>query len=498
MTSVDELALAGEFPAATREQWQELVLAVLRRSGGDVPDDVDEALGTRTYDGVLIRPLYTADDAAHAVGGAGSATAAQAGVVPGGRGAGPWDVRQRHADPDPVAAAAAAVADLEHGVTSLWVVARPGELRQRLDGVLLDLAGVALGVAGGVPGSSSAGARGSGGAASPSSADVAGRGPAGSAGSRVGAECGAAVALAGEFLEVLGERGIGAVPSGSLGLDPIGGQADDGALDAVVELARRCEAGHPGLRAITVDGLRYHEAGGSAAQEVACTVAAGVEYLRVLTAAGMDVAAAAGQLEFRYAATADQFLTIATLRAARRVWHRVTEVCGAPARQVQHVVTSPAMQTRRDPWVNLLRSTIACFAGGVAGADAITVLPFDHAIGRPDAFARRIARNTHALLVEESHVARVADPAAGSWYVDTLTEELAAKTWELFRRIESTGGMRGALRDGTVAAELAATWAARRADVAHRRAPITGVSEFPDLTERPVTRPPWPGAGAAT
>lgn len=237
-----------------------------------------------------------------------------------------------------------------------------------------------------------------------------------------------------------------------------------------------------------MDALPYHEAGGSAAQELGSSLATGVAYLRALTEAGLTVEQAAAQLEFRYAATADQFLTIAKLRAARRLWARVAEVCGAPGGQVQHAVTSPVMMSRRDPWVNMLRTTVATLAAGVGGADAVTVLPFDHALGLPDAFARRIARNTSTILVEESHLSRVIDPAGGSWYVERLTDELAHAGWEFFQRIEQEGGQAAALRSGRLRQDLADTWAARSAKLAKRREPITGVSEFPNLAERLVER----------
>ncbi|MGW4699655.1 methylmalonyl-CoA mutase family protein, partial [Streptomyces sp. NPDC004285] len=261
-------------------------------------------------------------------------------------------------------------------------------------------------------------------------------------------------------------------------------------------LARRCADAYPGLRALTVDALPYHEAGGSAAQELGCSLATGVAYLRGLTAAGLSVTEACGQLEFRYAATADQFLTIAKLRAARRLWARVAEACGAPraGAQRQHAVTSPVMMTRRDPWVNMLRTTIATLAAGVGGADSVTVLPFDDALGLPDAFARRIARNTSTVLIEESHLSRVIDPAGGSWYVERLTDELAHAAWEFFQTIEREGGQEAALRSGLVAERLAGTWAARSKKLATRREPITGVSEFPHLTEKPVDRAPAPEA----
>ncbi len=170
----------------------------------------------------------------------------------------------------------------------------------------------------------------------------------------------------------------------------------------------------------------------------------------------------------------------------------MTEVCAAPSAQVQHVVTSPVMMTRRDPWVNMLRTTVATLAAGVGGADAVTVLPFDHALGLPDAFARRIARNTSTILIEESHLARVIDPAGGSWYVERLTDELAHAGWEFFQRIEGAGGQAAALRSGQLGQDLATTWEARAGKLARRREPVTGVSEFPHLSEPPVEREPAP------
>jgi methylmalonyl-CoA mutase len=170
----------------------------------------------------------------------------------------------------------------------------------------------------------------------------------------------------------------------------------------------------------------------------------------------------------------------------------VAEVCGAPGGQVQHAVTSPVMMSRRDPWVNMLRTTVATLAAGVGGADAVTVLPFDHALGLPDAFARRIARNTSTILVEESHLSRVIDPAGGSWYVERLTDELAHAGWDFFQRIEREGGQAAALRSGRLGQDLAHTWEARSAKLAKRREPVTGVSEFPNLAERLVERAPAP------
>ncbi|WDV55439.1 methylmalonyl-CoA mutase subunit beta [Streptomyces coeruleorubidus] len=458
----DGLELAGEFPDVPHEQWQRLVAGVLRKSGKEVEGaEAEEALSTALEDGLRTRPLYTAHDTAPEPGLPGFAPFVRGGRAEGNT-LGGWDVRQRHT----VADGGAVLADLENGVTSLWLGVGAGgiavpELGRVLDGVHLDLAPLVL---------------------------DAGRDT---------------EPAARELLRLYEERGVAREAArGNLGADPLGQEAlsgQEGDFAPAAELARLCAEGYPGLRALTVDALPYHEAGGSAAQELGCSLATGVAYLRDLTGAGLSVEQACAQLEFRYAATADQFLTIAKLRAARRLWARVAEVCGAPraGAQLQHVVTSEVMMTRRDPWVNMLRTTIATLAAGAGGADSVTVLPFDHALGLPDAFARRIARNTSTILIEESHLSRVIDPAGGSWYVERLTDELAHAGWEFFRRIERLGGMAAALRSGDLARDLADTWQARRTKLAKRREPVTGVSEFPYLAEKPVVResPPEPPSG---
>jgi methylmalonyl-CoA mutase len=457
MTSAERLSLAADFPAATRDEWRELVRGVLRRSGAE-PDDVEAALSSSTYDGFDLRPLYTAEDTAPDGGFPGLPPHVRGGTPDGHVLAG-WDVRQRHADPEPAAASRAILADLEHGGTSLWLVVGVGglpadALADVLADVHLDLAPVTL---------------------------DAGRD---------------AVAAADTLLSLYADKGIAAGDvRGNLGADPLGLRArtgEDTGLDAAVTLARRA-ADYPNLRSVVVDALPYHEAGSSDGQELGCAIATAVAYLRALTGAGCGVDDAAAQLEFRFAATADQFATIAKLRAARRLWARVTEVSGARVRTApQHAVTSSTMMTRRDPWVNMLRTTVACFAAGVGGADAVTVLPFDSAIGLPDAFARRIARNTQSILLEESKVAGVIDPAGGSWYVEAHTDELARAGWAAFTEIERAGGLAKAFDSGLVDERIAATRTARTARFAAGEESITGVTVFPNEDEKPLSRKPSP------
>ncbi|WP_419996960.1 methylmalonyl-CoA mutase family protein [Streptomyces boninensis] len=455
----DGLSLAAEFPGATHAQWQHLVSGVLRKSGKEVPDaEVEAALSTGVEDGLRVLPLYAAGEGAPDPGLPGFAPFVRGGRAEGNT-TGGWDVRQQHA----VADGGSVLADLENGVTSLWCTvgadAIPvASLTDALDGVYLDLAPVVL---------------------------------------DAGAETEAAARA---LFALYAAQGVAdTAVRGNLGADPLGWEARTGAAHDIApaaELAERCAGRYPGMRALTVDALAYHEAGGSAAQELACSLATAVGYLRELTAAGLGVEQACAQLEFRYAATADQFLTIAKLRAARRLFARVADVCGAPqaGAQRQHAVTSPVMMSGRDPWVNMLRTTVAALAAGVGGAEAVTVLPFDHALGLPDGFARRIARNTSTILIEESHLARVIDPAGGSWYVERLTDELAHAAWGFFQEIERAGGQAAALRSGMIRERLAETWAARSSKLATRREPVTGVSEFPNLAEQPVVRAPAPQA----
>ncbi|WP_138732349.1 methylmalonyl-CoA mutase family protein [Modestobacter excelsi] len=468
------LELAAEFPAAGRAQWRDLVAGVLRKAGRDeLPEPVEDALRVPVATGVTVAPLYTAEDAGDLPSLAGvpglppfvrGSRAGAAGVtaaggadteVPAG-----WDVRQRHADPDVTGTREAIAADLDNGVSSLWLVCGEGavpveSLGEVLADVLLDLAPVSL--SGGLP-------------------------------------------AAEAFLALVAGR-TDLAPGGCLGLDPLGVQAATGVeqdLTGLADLARRAPAG---WRSVVVDGTVFADAGASAVEELGCAVAAGVAYLRALTDQGLGVDEAFGQLEFRFAASADQFTTIAGLRAARRLWDRVGEASGVPAEaraMRQHAVTSSVMVTKHDPWVNMLRTTVACFAAGVGGADVVTVQPFDAALGLPDAFARRIARNTQSLLVEEGSLARVLDPAGGSWYVESLTEDLAQAAWAWFTEIERAGGLAAALSSGLVGERIAAAWADRGHRLATRTDAITGVSEFPNPAEvlptrRPAAAPPSGG-----
>ncbi|GAB3478526.1 methylmalonyl-CoA mutase family protein [Nocardiopsis coralliicola] len=463
-------ALGAGFPAATRAEWRERVAAVLEKSGVDADASEPEALlASATYDGITVSPLYTEEDGFDS-GFPGLAPFTRGARADGSVRSG-WQVRQLHADPDPAAARRAVLADLENGVGALWLRLGDGALpvsglREALTDTYLDMAPVHL----------------------DAGADYA--------------------AAADEFLTLCSERELpDSALQGGLGIDPLGTAARTGAPAAVEPAAAAAAgyaAGRPGLLLMAADATPVHDAGGSEAQELGTAVAAGVAYLRALTEAGLGLDEAARRVEFRISASDDQFLTIAKLRAARSMWARVLDACGlaggdaggaAPPMRL-HAVTSAAMMTRRDPYVNMLRTTLACFAAGVAGADAITVRPFDTALGLPDGFARRIARNTQTLLIEESHVARVIDPAGGAYLVERLTADLHDQGWAFLQEIEAQGGIAEALASGAVRRAVDGVWERRRAAIAHRTDPITGVSEYPDAAEVLLSRPAPPGTPA--
>ncbi|OWM04867.1 methylmalonyl-CoA mutase small subunit [Mycolicibacterium peregrinum] len=455
---------------ADRQQWRTAVAGVLakssRRDVADLPAEPERLLDSQTYEGFAIRPLYTSLDAVPE-----SALPGQWPFVRGGDALRDVKSGWRVVESFPAVPGTAVgtvngavLVALTEGASALSLRVGDeggialGELDRLLDGVFLDLVPV---IFEGVD----------------------------SAGADLAAAADAVLALLGNLDEDQRSR-----LSVDLGVDPLtaplsGRPATDGA-DLPATVAKL--TGHGGgVRAITVDGPAFHNLGSSAAWELAGSIAAAVAYLRLLSDGGVATPDALRQISFRYAADDDQFMTIAKLRVARQLWARVAEVVGAAdsgAARI-HAVSSLPMMTQRDPWVNMLRTTLAAFAAGVGGADTVQVHPFDAAIpdgldGTSASFARRIARNTQLLLLEESHIGQVLDPAGGSWFVEDLTAQLAEQAWAHFQDIEARGGFVAA-RD-YIAAQIAEVAARRSDDVAHRRTAITGVNEFPNLDEQPL------------
>lgn len=242
-----------------------------------------------------------------------------------------------------------------------------------------------------------------------------------------------------------------------------------------------------GLATVEVSAVPYHDAGASAAQELAFAVTTGLVYLRALDGAGVEPAEALPRFVLRFAVGSDLFLEIAKLRAARWLWGRIASKCGVEAAPVR-IATRTAWRnrTRLDPWVNLLRGTVESFASIVGGADEIATQPLTEVIGAGDDAARRWALDTQHLLRDESHLGGVLDPAGGSGYVEDLTRKLVDQAWELVRRIEASGGMAEALLLGEIDAWVAEAAESRRQALATGTAALVGTTLHPDLDEARV------------
>lgn len=445
MTSVtDDLPLAADFPKATDADWRKLVDGVLKGAPF-------EKLVGKTYDGLNIEPLYPRAK----------------GVAPvvGRPAAAPWQIMQRIDHPDAVAANAQALQDLENGATGLALVFAGGNgshgfgLEPTADAVAKVLKDIHL-----------------------------------DAGIAIELQVGPQSRMAAiHIAEYVKSNGIDpAACNIRFGLDPLAACAVWGHSPyAWEEIVPAVTGGIKGLAGLgfkgpfaSADGRVIHDAGGSEAQELAFVLACSVAYLRAIESAGVPLEQAQDMIYARLSADADQFLTMAKFRALRLSWARIEAACGLTPKPLFIAAdTAWRMLTRRDPYVNMLRATVATFAAGLAGANAITVLPHTLALGLPDPFARRVARNTQALLLEESNLAKVSDPAAGAGGIETLTAQLCEAAWSLFQQSEKAGGAFAALQQGLFQSKVAATRKARDANIAKRRDVLTGASEFPNLHE---------------
>ena len=448
MTVEETMQFNDRFAEATEAQWRALAEQALK--GGDF----EKRLVSQTLDGRRIEPVYE--------------RCQDGSVVTGPSADAPWRLAQRVDHPEAAAAAEQALADLEGGANMLVLVPPASrsargfgmafdtvaDLDASLRGAALEMIDIRLEPA-----------------------------PAG----RINA---------GMLAALVRQRGHA---PGSVfvefGMDPLGSLMTLGSFSADwPEVGRRLADSVGTLSAdgftgpfLSCDVRLIHEAGGTEVDELATALAVGVAYMRALVDAGMPATAAERALSWTVAIDADQFAGIAKLRALRHLWTRVQSASGLQPEPIRiHAETAWRMMTKRDPAVNMLRATLATFTAGIAGADSVTVVPYTAAHGLPDSFARRVARNTQTVLLEESNLWRVADPAAGAGSFEALTNEFCRSAWERFQQFERDGGIVEVLKSGSLQRHCAEMRKQRLKAIANGKAPLTGTSAFPALQEPPT------------
>lgn len=435
------LPLADDFAPPSREDWLALVEKTLKG------ETFEDALVRRTADGIAIAPLYTA--APTTVRDLAPRDATR-----------PWDLRTAIRHPDAARANREILQDLQGGAASVLIALDPAGangvavgdaagLARLLDGVLLDLAPVALDA----------------GFLGPRAADWLG------AAAKGGPE--APLAFHMDPLSAFAEAGVSPGPVESH-------------IVSAATVGARLAGAYPKATLMLATGRVAHEAGGSDAQELAMTAAAAVAYARALVRAGLTMEDAFGRIAMGVSVDGEYFTGVAKVRAVRALWGRITGACGVAVPARIEARSSRRMLTALDPWTNLIRLTAAGFAAAVGGANAIVLGAFTDPLGLPTDFARRQARNTQLILMEESHLGRVADPAGGAWYLDQLTDDLARAAWTRFQAIEAAGGIVAALASGALAADVAASREAAQAAVSDGRVKLLGVTVFRNAEARPV------------
>jgi len=473
--------LLAEFPPASFDDWRELVEAELKGA------PFDKKMLTATYEGITLRPIYRREDVANL-----PHVNSLPGFAPFVRGASAsgyvkesWDVSQEIAVASPTEFNHAARNSITRGLNALnmvldratrnghdpdWApaedvgcgglsIATLGDLDRSLEGV--DLERTSLFV-------------------------------------RSGAS---ALPFAALLLALAKKRKKSTAQlRGCIEMDPLGvlahegrlPQSLDGAYREMSALTRWAATNAPQLQTICVHSRAWHESGGSAVQELAYTLATGVEYLRQLNKLGLDINTAAPRIRFAITVGANFFMEIAKLRALRMLWSRAVAAAGgneAAQRISLHVRTSQWNKSVVDPYNNLLRATVEAFAGVLGGCDSMQVGAFDEVLRPPDDFSLRVARNTQLVLQKECALNHVVDPAGGSWFVENATAEIATRAWTLFQEVEKLGGMEAALRAGVPQKAVGETASKKIKAVTSRRDSIVGVNQYANPKEKPLDQP---------
>ncbi|MEI6576454.1 MAG: acyl-CoA mutase large subunit family protein [Bacteroidota bacterium] len=443
--------LFAEFPPNSRSEWEDQISKDLKGA------DYEKKLIWKTYEGIAVKPYYSQEDLENL-----ATMGSPAGAFPyirGNRNHGnTWEIRQDIFTDEPLEANKYAVEAIRQGAEGIgFYIARTKEVEEMnklFDNIDLEKTAVHFLNARHYP------------------------------------------TLLDLFIKYLDFTGLDHNKiKGSLNYDPISyallhgdfyrGRSKD--FDEAPEMIRKAQKEIPGFRLININGQHFHQAGGDVVQEIACTLASGLAYLSELTDRGLGVDEITPHLQFTLAIGSNYFLEISKIRAIRMLWARIIEqynpVNADSCKMYLHSTTSQWNKTLYDPYVNLLRTTTETMAAAIAGSEAITVSPFDLAYKAPDEFSYHIARNQQILLKEESWLDKVADPAAGSYYIESLTAQLADKTWALFQDIETKGGMIACIEEGFIQQMIARTAAQKEDDIASRKMVLLGTNQYPNQAE---------------
>ncbi|MDR2358666.1 MAG: methylmalonyl-CoA mutase family protein [Prevotellaceae bacterium] len=428
--------LFSEFPPIPTEQWETVIQKDLKGA------DYDKKLIWKTPEGINVRPYYRAGDLQN-IKGMHSAKAGNN-----------WLVRQDFDAREDVAAANRDALDaLNKGVDSIgFRLKKEGIDAGNLDILLKDI--------------------------DVSAAEINFKGA-----------CNASVELLDLFLKKAKDDTRGAIdfdPLRRLTLHGVFSSDEQTAFEQLKQMVEKAKS-LPFFRTVGVGASVFHNAGSTIVQELAFGLAVGSEYLHRLTDAGINAGDAAQKIKFTFAVGASYFMELAKFRAARVLWAAIVKAYGvapdAAAIMNIHAVTSAWNQTVYDPNVNMLRATTEAMSATLAGVDSLEVLPFDKPIRKPSVFSNRIARNTQIILKEESYFDRVADPASGSYYIETLTSAIAEEAWKLFKQVEEKGGYLAAFKAGFIQEQIKASAQKRDMNIATRRQILLGSNQYPNFTE---------------
>jgi len=436
--------LFDQFPGVSYEEWRAKVEADLKGA------DFNKKLVWRTNEGFNVEPVYRAEDIADF-----KTTGTLPGEYPYVRGTrcdNHWLVRQQIIADTPAEANAKALDVLGKGITSLgFEVKEPTR-----EAVAAMLEGIDLGKV------------------------------------EVNFSCcpRCAVELVQALAEVLRDNGATEVFRGSVDYNPLKPAFRHGAEINTVNVAETAKAllaeaaAIPGLKLLAVNSEMFNNAGAYIYQELGYALAWGAQWMTLLTDAGVDASEVARRVKLNMGISSNYFMELAKFRAARMMWAQVARQYGADEEACKmncHAVTSRFNQTLFDAHVNLLRSQTEAMSAALAGVDSITVTPFDAPFQTPDEFSQRIARNQQLLLKEESHLDKVADPAGGSYYVETLTVSLAQEAWKLFMEVDARGGFFPCVNAGMIQEAVNASCRKRHDDMARRKEVLLGTNQFPNF-----------------